>query len=95
MKKKRSKRKYESIKVKVNIETALGKAHREQYLEENPHGFKAVKKVHKNKQAYNRKKKHKKASSYSGSDDAFFITISVHNFLFFIQKSQKALFLTN
>ncbi|MCH2043552.1 MAG: hypothetical protein MK212_05380 [Saprospiraceae bacterium] len=87
MKKKHSKRKYQSIKVKVDIETALGRAHREQYLEENPHGFRAIKKVHKNKQAYNRKKKHKKASSYSSVDDAFFIPI-VSN-LFYSSMNRK------
>lgn len=58
-KRKVSKRKLKSIQVKVDIEAALGKGHREQYLEENPHGFKSVRKVHKSKKAYSRKQKHK------------------------------------
>ena len=39
---------------------ALGKGAREEYLTENPHGFKSVKKVHKSKKTYSRKSKHKK-----------------------------------
>jgi len=43
---------------------ALGKGAREEYLTDNPHGFKhgfkAVKKVHKSKKTYSRKSKHKK-----------------------------------
>lgn len=44
-------------KEKNLIDKSLGNAYREQYLEDNPHGFKAVKKVHKNKKKYNRKNK--------------------------------------
>ncbi len=39
---------------------ALGKGAREEYLTDNPHGFKSVKKVHKSKKTYSRKSKHKK-----------------------------------
>lgn len=35
---------------------ALGKGAREAYLEQNPHGFAKVKKIHKSKKAYDRKK---------------------------------------
>jgi hypothetical protein len=38
---------------------ALGNGARKAYLDENPHGFKGVKKVHKNKNGYTRKRKHK------------------------------------
>lgn len=47
---------------KSKIETlinALGKGHRDAYLEQNPHGYTSVKKVHKSKKKYTRKKKHK------------------------------------
>lgn len=35
---------------------ALGKGYREQYLEDNPHGFRRVNKIHKSKKKYNRKR---------------------------------------
>ena len=35
---------------------AVGKANREVYIEQNPHGFASVHKVHKSKKAYNRKR---------------------------------------
>ncbi len=38
---------------------ALGKGCREVYLEENPHGFRKMHKVHKNKKKYSRKNKWK------------------------------------
>lgn len=38
--------------------TGLGKGAREEYLEDNPHGFKKVHKVHKSKKTYSRKRKH-------------------------------------
>ena len=43
------------LKVKLNLDKALGNAHRDEYIQDNPHGFKRVKKVHKNKKKYNRK----------------------------------------
>jgi len=45
--------------VDVNLDKALGAAHRSQYLEENPHGFKKTNHVHKNKKKYSRKPKHR------------------------------------
>tara|TARA_R110001592_G_scaffold329339_1_gene611091 strand:+ start:6797 stop:6982 length:186 start_codon:yes stop_codon:yes gene_type:complete len=36
----------------------LGKGARDSYLDDNPHGFKATKKVHKSKKKYTRKPKH-------------------------------------
>ena len=48
-----------TVETDVDIDKALGNAHREQYLEDNPHGFKKVNHVHKNKKKYSRKKKHK------------------------------------
>lgn len=50
-----------TILIEVDLDAALGNAHREQYLEENPHGFKKVNKIHKSKKNYSRKKKHKKS----------------------------------
>lgn len=41
------------------LDAWLGAAHREQYLEENPHGYKKSTRVHKNKKKYNRKQKHR------------------------------------
>lgn len=61
--KNKSKRKLKALSVVINLEKALGKGHREAYIEENPHGFKASKKIHKNKNAYSRKSKHKKSWS--------------------------------
>jgi hypothetical protein len=43
------------IDKKTLLIDALGKGAREEYLTDNPHGFKAVKKVHKSKKTYNRK----------------------------------------
>jgi len=37
---------------------ALGKGAREVHLEENPHGFRKMHKVHKSKKKYSRKNKH-------------------------------------
>jgi len=37
---------------------SLGKGAREVYLEDNPHGFRKIHKVHKSKKAYSRKQKH-------------------------------------
>lgn len=61
-KKKKSKKKINkiskkttTISVEVDLDAALGNGAREAYLEENPHGFKKVHKVHKNKKKYNRK----------------------------------------
>jgi hypothetical protein len=50
-----SKKKKKKSKKQLLIDS-LGKGAREQYLEENPHGYKAVTKKHKNKKKYNRKK---------------------------------------
>ena len=52
--------KKKKIKVDIDLDAALGKGSREQYLEENPHGYKSVTKVHKSKKKYSRKPKHKK-----------------------------------
>lgn len=41
------------------IERALGAAQREQYLAENPHGYSRSKSIHKDKNQYSRKQKHK------------------------------------
>ena len=54
------KNKKKVIKTSIDLEAALGKGAREAYLEQNPHGYAATKKVHKNKKKYNRKEKHKK-----------------------------------
>lgn len=56
---KKTKRKLKRIKLNVDIVNAMGKGHREQYLEQNPHGYKSVRKVHKNKKKYTRKGKYK------------------------------------
>lgn len=47
------------IEITIDLDAAMGKAFREQYLKDNPHGFVAVKKIHKNKKKYNRNEKHK------------------------------------
>jgi len=47
------------LKIDVDLDKALGSAHRDQYLVDNPHGFCKVKKVHKSKKQYSRKKKHR------------------------------------
>lgn len=44
------------LKVKVSLEKVLGNAHREQYIEENPHGFRKLNHVHKSKSHYCRKR---------------------------------------
>lgn len=44
--------------IKLLYIDALGKGYREVYLEENPHGFRKMHKVHKNKKKYSRKNKH-------------------------------------
>ena len=47
-------------RISINIETdtnrILGKLCREDHLEFNPHGFRRVNKIHKNKKKYNRKR---------------------------------------
>jgi len=40
------------------LETGLGKGCRKAYLEDNPHGFRRVLKVHRNKKKYSRKQKY-------------------------------------
>lgn len=42
---------------KTLLVKALGAAHRDQYLEDHPHGFARVNKVHKSKKKYSRKSK--------------------------------------
>ena len=49
------------LNVTVDLDKALGAAHRNQYLEENPHGFAKTNRIHKNKKKYSRKQKHKNA----------------------------------
>ena len=51
--------KTKKIKIKVDLDKALGRSHRERYLEMNPNGFKKVLKVHKSKKKYSRKIKFK------------------------------------
>lgn len=41
------------------IERALGAAQRKLYLKENPHGYSSNKSIHKDKNQYSRKQKHK------------------------------------
>ena len=43
---------------------SLGRGHREQYIEDNPHGFKSVNKKHKNKKKYNRKREKDNRTNY-------------------------------
>lgn len=57
MKRKRIKLKNNILRVDVNLDKALGAAHREEYLENNPHGYAKVNHIHKNKKAYIRKEK--------------------------------------
>ena len=47
------------IKVDVDLDKALGSAHRDQYLVEHPHGFCKLNHVHKSKKKYSRKQKHR------------------------------------
>ena len=47
----------------VDLDASFGNAYREQYLEDNPRGYTAVTKTHKNKKKYNRKTKHKNNDS--------------------------------
>lgn len=49
------------LNVTVDLDKALGAAHRDQYLQENPHGFTKNNRIHKNKKKYSRKQKHKNA----------------------------------
>ncbi len=51
--------KKKNIKVDVDLDKALGAAHRDQYLTENPHGFRKTNHVHKNKKKYSRKQERK------------------------------------
>lgn len=53
--------KKKKINVDLDLDKALGQGHRKAYLEQNPHGFTKVNKVHKDKSKYSRKKKHKKS----------------------------------
>jgi hypothetical protein len=47
------------IKVNIDLEKALGSAHRDQYLANHPHGFSKLNHVHKSKKRYSRKQKHR------------------------------------
>jgi len=42
------------IKVEVDLDTALGNAHREEYLANNPHGYAKVTSIHASKKTYKR-----------------------------------------
>lgn len=53
------KNKKKTFKIEIDIEKFTGKLARVQYLEENPDGYRRVRKVHKNKKKYSRKNKHK------------------------------------
>ena len=75
MAKRKSKRKLKTIKVKIDLDKALGRAHREAYLDENPHGFRASQKIHKSKNAYNRKAKHKNRKWRSDEDRHFLFVL--------------------
>jgi hypothetical protein len=57
-KRKKFKNKKIHIKVDVDIDRALGSSYREQYLEDNPQGYKKILKIHKNKCKYTRKQKY-------------------------------------
>lgn len=46
------------IKVDLDLDKALGSAHRDQYLEANPQGYRKILRVHKNKKKYTRKQKY-------------------------------------
>lgn len=48
------------IETELDLEKAMGAAYREQYLEENPDGFRRTHKVHRNKKKYSRKGKARK-----------------------------------
>jgi len=50
------------LKAKTDVDKDLGAAHREAYLQKNPHGYRRVKKVHKNKKKYCRKRAKQQAS---------------------------------
>ena len=50
------------------LDKALGKGYREQYLSENPHGFKKGGTTTKNKKKYSRNNKHRK----NNTCDVFF-----------------------
>ena len=65
------------LKTELNLEKAMGAAYREQYLEDNPHGYRQTKKVHKNKKKYNRKGKNAKKwlKDAKGSSTTFFVSI--------------------
>lgn len=45
------------IQISIDLDSALGLGARLAYLMQNPHGFAAVTKKHKNKKKYNRKSK--------------------------------------
>jgi hypothetical protein len=47
------------LHITIDLDTAFGKGFRLAYLENNPHGFSATTKKHKNKKKYNRKCKNK------------------------------------
>lgn len=61
------KKKKRKLQRRDRIERTLGAAQREQYLSENPHGYGRSKSVHKDKNQYSRKQKHKK-KDFSDSD---------------------------
>lgn len=42
------------IKVEVDLDAALGNAHRESYLKDNPHGYSKVTSIHTSKKTYRR-----------------------------------------
>lgn len=54
------------VKSDIDIDVALGNAHRRMYLEDNPHGYKKMNKIHKNKKKYDRKR-NKRSYDYSFS----------------------------
>ncbi|MGH1334509.1 MAG: hypothetical protein ACRBFS_00160 [Aureispira sp.] len=54
------KKKKRKLRRRDVINRTLGAAQREQYLSENPHGYHRSKSVHKDKNQYSRKQKHKK-----------------------------------
>lgn len=55
------------------LERALGAAQRKQYLSENPHGYSRSKSVHKDKNQYSRKQKHKKKDHSDKSSGGSFL----------------------
>jgi hypothetical protein len=68
---KKQKKKKRPLRRRVLLEKALGAAERQQYLQDNPHGYRRQKSVHKDPNQYSRKRKHKK-KDHDRRDDGLF-----------------------